>query len=193
MPVGHTWNLSEWMRYLGIHRKDQPDVTHLIQPVTIVGDHSALAAPLLAPTAVAGATRAAVAGTHPAMQLTCRAAGGTAVRTIYVYNLTGTSALNRVRLSNTPGTLANVVTPTPLNQGADNVLSLFRIGTLAAEPGTPAELPAIKTGAMTADILVPFPIFVPPGQTLEVWGSVVNQAIHWSIEFDEFPAQLGPR
>ncbi|GAI95592.1 unnamed protein product, partial [marine sediment metagenome] len=107
MPVGHSWNLMEWARALGIRRADQPDVSHIVQPVSIVGDHSGFTSQILPPMAWLGGIRTAVAAVFSTFQLTSRAPGGTYVRILEAH--VGAAKTSQWRIGPTVTTLANVV------------------------------------------------------------------------------------
>lgn len=185
----HSWNLSEWMNSLGLRRQDQPELIHAVQPVEIVGDHSAHTAPILPPTSWAGGTRAAVAAAYSCIEFTSLAPGGSFIRQVV---LTAANQTVRHEISLAPGALANVITPIKHEMGVTATLSTPRLGTLAAEPAG---------GATNFLDLIPNlpplrlfdPFYVPAGYTLQLWIAAVNVALSASILWEDCLAQPAAR
>lgn len=186
----HSWNLSEWIDALGLRRPDQPDLIYAVQPVEIVGNHSAFAAPLLPPTAWSGGSRAAVAATYAGFQFTSLAPGGAFVRE--VHSRCAGAGPFRWLISQTPATMANVVTPIVNEMGDTPTSCAFRIGTFAAEPAGGATNWGM-TNTTLVDVLLLNSFYIPPGSTLEYWFGIVNQAVDFSIRWEERPSPRSER
>lgn len=185
----HSWNLFQWMAALGIKRREQPEIVGVVQPVEIVGDHSAFASPLLIPSAWAGGTRAAFIGAFPCLQITSRAPGGTAVR-----DLTVAAAADGdwgFWISNTPVAFANVVVPAVSDMAPDPTTSEVRLGTLAAVPVGNHSI--MHFAALLLNRAFVDSIYIRPGYTFQLWGPIVNQAFSAAVYFEDFPAQPSER
>lgn len=190
MPAGHSWNLTEWMSALGIRRKEQPEVVYAVQPVELMGDHSAFTAPLLAPTAWVGGARTPAAGSHACCQLTSRAPGGTFVR---LFSVSSVVARLNWAISLAPPTLNNSVAGlVTIDMAPDPVVSLWDVGDIlaAALPHTTAQGPEMRQTANLNQWLVE-PFYVRPGYTLSVWCGTAATATNFSCLFEDNPAQRG--
>jgi len=183
-----SWNLFKWLDAVGVERADQPDLIHGVQPVVVLGDHSAQTSPILPPTAWAGGSRGAIAGAYGCLEFTSRASGGSYLRQITGH--CGVSNPWRMLINQSPGTLANVVTPAKQEMAPVSTVSQPRIGTLAAEPlGSPTcwfdnntnLAPSVWTDAF----------FIAPGSTLQLWYGAANNAVSFAVLWEDCEAARG--
>lgn len=184
----HGWNLFKWMDALRIVREDAPDIIHAVQPVEIVGDHRAFAAPILAPAAWVGGQRTAVAGLHPMLQITSRSPGGTAIRDVSF--VVGVARDWTFRITNTPSTLGNVVTPSVNDMAPNPTLSLARLGTVPPPPPI-GQFPVMHFDPLLLNRAIVDSVYIRPGFTFEMWGNAVNEQFSCAAYFEDFPAQAG--
>jgi hypothetical protein len=181
------------MRALGIRRKEQPDLVHLVQPVEIVGDHSGFSSQVLPPMAYMGGQRGAVAGVYSGMQFTSSAPGGSYIRTLIFGQ--GANALYNFTLVDTPSANANVVGGLRvLDIGSEPTVSRAVLCTMAAPGGGVAanQCPRIMIAGAQSMVLSDF-IYVPAGQTLEFWDATVQKLFGLGVLFEDCPAQRAAR
>lgn len=183
----HSWNLSRWMDVLGQRRRDQPELIYAVQPVSIVGDYSAHAAPLLPPTAWVGSTAPAIVGEYSALQLISRAPGGT-----YVRNLSGSGAgRHRFRITAAPVTLNNVVAGAlPMQMGEDDTPSVAQLGSFAVV--IPSTTPSIRQTNTTSWQVVDV-AYLPTGWCLEVCFTTANTSCEYNVLYEDCMAQPSER
>jgi len=185
----HSWNFQEWLDALGLRRDDQPEIIHAVQPVEVVGDHTAHTAPLIAPTALAGGQRTAIALGYSAIELTSKAPGGTFLERISIDAATLTL---RCALNASPGVMANLVALTKFEMGITPTLSTPRLGSLAAEPVAGPGNWFLKSSNLITTIIDDV-VYVPPGHTFQLWISQVNQVLNVGIRFRDCLAQPSQR
>ena len=182
----HRWNLSVWMDALGFKRRDQPEVIHAVQPVVILGDQSALTAPILTPAAWFGGNRTGVAAEYTYIQLTSKAPGGTYLRQIYLGVVTaGTAAF---RLTDAPIALGNLNAMNRIDMMPDPTVSTFLMGTSASIPTGTSAWPFLDT-TTAADTVIIDGIYIRPGWTFELWNRTVNIGMNGAFQFEDLPAQ----
>jgi hypothetical protein len=179
----HSWNLSAWMDALGQKRKDEPDLIYGVQPVEIVGDHSAHAAPILAPVAWMGGSVGAFLAVYACASLTSRAPGGTYIREVIAAGAAGNW---NWAVNSTPGAMANLVAGLVVNDMApDPVRSNMLLGTVAALPTAIAVSPSRNVSATANPAILVDGIYVQPGSTFQIWFTVANTAAQVSMLFED--------
>ena len=190
MPHGHSWNLQEWLRALGIKRADQPDVAQIVQPVEIVGDHSGFTSQILPPMAWMGGTRGGVALVYSGCQLVSRAAGGTYIRILIITQKA--NAEFGFHIAAAPSVMANgVAAMTVSDFGSTPTTSRLQLGTFAALPSPAATTPKLTPqfgGVQISDLCL-----IPPGSVFEAWNAVAGNDMHIALLFEDCPAIAGAR
>lgn len=185
----HSWNFSEWLDALGLRRRDQPDLIHGVQPVEIVGDHSAFTSQIHPPMAWVGGMRAGVAGTYSGFQFESRSPGGTYIRWLDLSLSTG--SYMRHHLPAAPAAMANTIACATQEFGGGNTVSQFTLGTFAVAPATTA-VPQAEISSSPGRSWQDF-VYLSPGQTLECWISAVNLDLLVGLMFEDCPAQRSER
>lgn len=184
----HAWNLFKWFDAVGIDSDVGPELFTGVQPVVILGDHSAHASPILAPVAWMGGKRTAGGvGTYGCFSLTSAAPGGTYVREIFA----SAGAANQFRwlINTSPGTVANVLTPVVQDMAPAPTVSRVVIGTLAAEPGTTL-VPAVDNANVGLVHWVDS-FYIRPGFTLQMWFISDNTVVDYAVLFEDCLALPG--
>jgi hypothetical protein len=179
--VGHSLNLSEWLRRLGFKDGAEPPIARVIQPVQVVQDVSGLLPPTLPPSGFSGGLTTGAAGAFSALEIGGGTQGGT-----FVEVKAGLSAGGFVvhALSTTRLTLSNLVSINRhVYQGGHT--SEIRLGTLAATIATGLNPITAMSGAdhVTADI------FVPPGQWAYVQNPTANSILQAWAQYQEFASE----
>jgi hypothetical protein len=175
---------------LGIRRRDQPDVTHLVQPVEIVGDHSGFSSQVLPPIAWMGGTRSGVALVYSGLQITSRAPGGTYLRWVEVASTTTTHMFFEIKP--TSDTLANQVPSLEVSDmGSAPVTSRLLMGTYAATPSSNDVNPRLYVPS--SGEAIPDLGFIPPGYTFQLWMSAADTNLYAAVMFEDCPAQNAAR
>jgi hypothetical protein len=186
----HSWNLLEWMRALGLKRKEQPDLMHVVQPVEIVGDHSGFSSQLLPPMAWMGGGVGAVVAVYGGIRLVSRAPGGTYIRYLELY--TGAGSHIQFEIVETGDTMANLVANMEVSDmGNTPTVSRMEFGTWAALPALGTVAPrfqALASGHVMYDVA-----YVPPGYTFQLWNITANVLLRGCMMFEDCPAQLAAR
>jgi len=152
---GYLWNLSEWMRRLGLQSEPQPELLRTIQPVQLVGDATALASPLLPPMAWAGGFQLQLAGSLPGMAVRSLAPGGSFLKIVKASAFANFGIFlweigAGVHSFTAGGGLR------PLQQmGPDDVTAEVRLGTtLAAQGLSAANFPGVRGFGGDTNLLV---------------------------------------
>jgi len=172
-------NLGDWLERLGVRRPGwAPEMLEAITPVHVVSDGSALVAPLLPATVLAGGNFAGAALTFTAFQLQSIASGGTFVRalrfTVPALTFYG------FRIQAAPTVFPVFITPTRYNMGPVPGRSVLQIGQVAASTFSSTDPSGNVAG--NVDVVLDDVFFVPPGQTLYLefgTNSQVALAVTW--------------
>ncbi len=179
------WNFSQWMNALGMKRPDEPEIVHAVQPVVMMGDHSALVSPVLPAMAWQGGRRSAIALVFSAFQLTSLSGGGTFVRQLI---FSGSAAIYRFQLTTAPGALANVQALAIYDMAPDATVSRCALGTLAADPGDNGD-PLFDVLA-TGNTFIVDGFYLQPGATLQVVNSAPNVDLQFACQFEDLAATV---
>jgi len=179
---GYLWNLNHWVQRLGFNRTEVPEIAYSVQPVTILGDASALSSPLLPPLGMAGGNFTSGVGLFAVFAYQTGAPGGAFIRHSVVG---GSNAQTWIYQINPTATDLATSTVLPItDMGPDPVQGQCRFGTLAAILGADNFTENAKF-TVTTDFF-----YLRPGHELLVQSVDANEIIFGAIIVQDVPASI---